>query len=220
MPNMIKHVGLYGEKKCVVLFREVPNESDNCLIILPDALDARQHDEFMQVVEGIEAQSATELADVLNRRQFSDGANMLSTLHYSKKIQKVPTVNVDLTPVPNQRFKLSEVNDAIRQQQAGNPPAKTDPSHLAEDKPWIERSAEEATEYNQKNQAVDTQTLATTTDGSDPSELAISLLTQAELIKGDAEAMIRDAEAKMKQAYELDPSLKPKKRGRQPKTAS
>lgn len=208
MANIIKHVGLYGEKKCVVLFREVPNEPENCLIVLPAALESRQHDEFMAIIEGVEAQSVNDLADILNRRQFSDGANMLTTLHNEGRIQKVPTVNVDLTPVPNQRISLAEVNEELRKIKAGNPPPKTDSSHNQDvaEKPWVERTAEEATAMNQTAEQSDSPE----TDA----DRAQVLIKQAELIRGDADALLADAEAKLAEAYALDPSLKPKKRGR------
>ena len=46
------------------------------------------------------------------------------------------------------------------------------------------------------------------------------LLVQAELIEKDAQVMLQDAEAKKQAAYELDPSLAPKKGpGRPPKQA-
>jgi hypothetical protein len=211
MANIIKHVGLYGEKKCVVLFREVPNEPENCLIVLPAVLESRQHDEFMAIIEGVEAQSMNELADLLNRRRFSDGTNMLTTLHNEGRIQKVPTVNVDLTPVPNQRISLAEVNEELRKIAAGNPPPKTDGSHNQDvaEKPWVERTAEEATAMNQNAQAQ-----AQSDSPENNADRAQSLLKQAELIRGDADALLADAEAKLAEAYALDPSLKPKKRGR------
>ena len=57
-------------------------------------------------------------------------------------------------------------------------------------------------------------------DDSSVSSQAQGLLQQAELIEGDAQAMMDDAEAKKQAAYELDPSLAPKKGpGRPPKTS-
>jgi hypothetical protein len=49
---------------------------------------------------------------------------------------------------------------------------------------------------------------------------AEGLLAQAELIEGDAKAMMEDAKAKRQAAYDLDPSLAPKKGpGRPPKVS-
>ena len=49
MADIVKHVGQYGQKKCVVVFREVPNETDQCLIVMSDTLEGRMHDELMDV---------------------------------------------------------------------------------------------------------------------------------------------------------------------------
>ena len=148
MADIVKHVGIYGQKKCVVVFREVPEESDQCLIVLSDGLEGRMHDELMAIVEGIEAQTAKDLADVLNRRQFSDGTNMLTQLHYAKRLTKVSTDMVDLTPLPGQRIGLAQLNDELRKIDTGYVPPTNDLSNetdlleSAKNKPWSERTAD------------------------------------------------------------------------------
>lgn len=243
MANIVKHVGQYGQKKCVVVFREVPNEEDNCLIVLSDSLEGRMHDELMGVVEGPEAQSAKDLADVLNRRQFSDGSNMLTQLHYAKRLTKVATDMVDLTPLPGQRVPLSQLNDEVRKIDGGYVPPTNDLSNESEllesarNKPWSERSPEEASAYNnaQTRNANDVATEASADDGvsldiggveaptSDTSltepNIAQGLLIQAQMMKEDAERLLAEAKEKEQQAYDADPSLKPKRgRGRPKKS--
>jgi hypothetical protein len=243
MANIVKHVGQYGQKKCVVVFREVPNEEENCLIVLSDSLEGRMHDELMGVVEGPEAQSAKDLADVLNRRQFSDGSNMLTQLHYAKRLTKVATDMVDLTPLPGQRVPLSQLNDEVRKIDGGYVPPTNDLSNESEllesarNKPWSERSPEEASAYNnaQTRNANDVATEASADDGvsldiggveapaSDTSStepnIAQGLLIQAQMMKEDAERLLAEAKEKEQQAYDADPSLKPKRgRGRPKKS--
>ena len=209
MTKSVKHVGSYGEKKCVVVFREVPNEPDNCLLVVTDGLDGRTHDELMQVVESDEAQEANELSEVLNRRQFSDGALMLTSLHYGKKLSKVPTQNVDLIPLPNQRVNLAEVNAELRKIMGGEPAPKTDSSHLEKlNKPLIDATIDDVEAAKAQMEAERAQT--------EPSQ-AESLKVQAELMKEDAASILAEADAKLEQAYQLDPNLRPKKRGRKPK---
>lgn len=185
----MKHVGKYGGKPCIVLFREVPNEPENCLIVLTGLLESRQHDDLMDVVQSIEAQQASEINEVLNRRQFTDGSNMLSALHYSRNIQKVPVSMVTLTPTPAQEISLSDVNAEIRKIQGGTPKTSADPLKIDQQAP---APVQASTKDNQ---------------GS----IAEGLLTQARLMKEDAERLLADAEAKFKEAYKLDPSLKKKK---------
>jgi len=243
MANMVKHVGQYGQKKCVVVFREVPNEEDNCLIVLSDTLEGRMHDELMGVVEGPEAQSAKDLADVLNRRQFSDGSNMLTQLHYAKRLTKVATDMVDLTPMPGQRVPLSQLNEEVRKIDGGYVPPTNDLSNESEllenarNKPWSERTPEEASAYNnaQTRNAADVASEASADDGvsldiggveapvsdtaSTEPNIAQGLLIQAQMMKEDAERLLTEAKEKEQQAYDADPSLKPKRgRGRPKKS--
>ena len=51
MAELLKHVGLYGEKPCVVVFRELPEEPDNALICISNSLEGQLHDDVMSVVD-------------------------------------------------------------------------------------------------------------------------------------------------------------------------
>jgi len=199
--SIMKHVGKYGEKPCVVVFREVPEEPEHCLIVQTSQLADVQHDDLMEVVQSAEAQEANDISTVLNRRQFRDGENMLSSMHFGKKLQKVPVSQVNLTPTPSQSISLAEVNAEIRKIQGGYVAPINDESHQET------RVTTEQVEGTPANQSA---------EADEPSQ-AQQLVFQASLMKEDAERMAADAEAKLEEAYALDPSLKPKKRGR-PKT--
>ena len=68
------------------------------------------------------------VSEVLDRRQFSDGSNMLQQLHFDKRIEKVSVDLVSLTPTPSDSIALAEVNAEIRKiGNNSNPPLKTDP---------------------------------------------------------------------------------------------
>lgn len=192
---VLKHVGKYGEKPCVVVFREVPNEPENCLIVETTSLEDQKHDDLMNVVQSLEAQESNNISEVLTRRQFSDGSNILNDLHFTKKLIKVSSDLVYLTPTPNDKIALAEVNKEIMKLETESNPAmntEVNPDTLMEQQ----------------------------IDDSSVSSQAQGLLQQAELIEGDAKAMMDDAEAKKQAAYELDPSLAPKKGpGRPPKTS-
>ena len=167
----LKHVGKYGEKPCVVVFREVPNEPENCLIVETTSLEDQKHDELMNIVQSLEAQESNEISEVLSRRQFPDGSNVLNDLHFTKKMIKVSSEMVFLTPTPTDKIALADVNREIKKMNEGtNPPLNTEvsPDILLADQ--VE-------------------------DGSDTSK-ASNLLAQAELIEGDAKAMMDDATAK------------------------
>jgi len=184
-----KHVGLYGEKKCVVLFREVPNEPENCLIVQTESLEDRQHDDLMDAVMSSEGQSANNLADALKRKQFSSGEEILASLHYGKRIQKVPVNTIDLVPIPGQRVALTEVNAELRKIAGGYTPPKTDSSHL---------QAEGAV----RNPIPASMDIKPGEEG----QVAQSLQEQAKLMREDAQRMIEEADAKEKQAADLTPA--------------
>jgi hypothetical protein len=190
MADIMKHVGSYGDRPCVVVFREVPYEPENCLIVESNALPDNKHDDLMNVVSSLEGQEANDISQVLARRQFSDGANMLNDLHFSKKLQKVATDMVFLTPVPNQRISLSEVNVEINKLDTGsNPPLNTE---------------------------IDSTSLATPNPVEPEADISVAegLLVQAELMEQDAKGMLAEAESKKAEAFTLDPSLKPTKKSK------
>lgn len=184
--NLVKHVGKYGEKPCVIVFRELPNDTENCLVVQTESLEKVMHDDLMAVVVSTEAQEANDLSQVLHRRQFSDSSNMLSTLHYSKRLQKVPVDKVWLVPAPGQAIPLEAVNAEIRKINGGYVPPKTDETHLSE-----------------------TRAPAPAPVTLESESTAQNLVMQARLLEEDAQALMRDAQAKLQEAYRLDPSLKP-----------
>ena len=197
----MKHVGKVGEKPVVVVFREVPNEPDNALIVETGSLEPDQHDALMNVIQSPEAQESNNVSEVLHRRTFPDGSNMLTSLHYSKKITKVPVNLVSLTPTPSQAVALEEVNAEIRKIEAGsNPPLNTevDPATLETD-PTL--AAEQSAPVS----------------SDDPVEVAKGILQQAMLMEEDVKAMQRDIDLKKAEAYNMAPELQPKKGPGRPK---
>ena len=83
----MKHVGkqISTSDKVVVIFREVPGEPDNCLVVKTRSLGEVEHDSLMQVLEGLEGQQANVLADVLHRHMNRAGRPILESLHKSRK---------------------------------------------------------------------------------------------------------------------------------------
>jgi len=198
MVQITKHTGTYGGKPCVVVFRELPQEPDNALIVLTGSLSDVQHDDLMNVVTSAEAQEANNISEVLNRRQFTDGSNMLNGLHFSKKLTKVPVGQVSLTPAPGQSVPLSDVNAELRRIEfAGNPNTAAEPVNAPEQPQAASVIAEQA-------------------QGE-----AEGLILQANLMREDAERLMAEADAKLEQAYTISPDLRPKRGpGRLPKSAS
>ena len=215
MQTPMKHVGKIGEKPCVVLYREVPGEPEFALVVQTTNLPDGQHDSLMNVVQSAEAQEANEVSEVLDRRQFNDGSNMLQQLHFDKRIEKVSVALVSLTPTPSDTIALAEVNAEIRKiGNNSNPPLKTDPV----------QPAENALNESVTNPVVAesdptlAQTNAPIVEGEvNESQIALNLLQQAAMLEEDASALMNDAEAKKQEAYRLNPDLEPRKGPGRPK---
>ena len=60
-----------------------------------------------------EAQSNDDLFEVLNRKLFYDGKNILTTLHVNKHLKKVSTDSVILNPSPSESILLSDHNNML-----------------------------------------------------------------------------------------------------------
>ena len=118
----MKHIGkqISTQDKVVVLFREVPGEPDNCLVVKTRSLGEVDHDDLMSTLEGLEGQQANSLADILGHKMNRAGRPILESLHRTRKIMKLPTNDVALTPDASNSVALNEVNDAIKANQVGS----------------------------------------------------------------------------------------------------
>jgi hypothetical protein len=113
-----KHVGriIKTKKKCGVVYRVVPGEPENCLVVMTESLDAADHDSFINLINSTTAQQAEELGEAMARSQLSDGRNMLVAFHTTGRMQKVASALVEVTPNNNASINLSELNNIIAQQ--------------------------------------------------------------------------------------------------------
>lgn len=105
--KLTKHVGIYKDKKCVVVL-QLPEDPTKAHIIDTEALPDQYHQGLMDIVQSPEGQQAHYLGEVLHRRMMPDGRRALQTFYENGHITMVPTDQVMLTPYPNQRIPLSE----------------------------------------------------------------------------------------------------------------
>ena len=116
----IKHIGKLkdGGAAVAILFRTVPGEPKNCLVIGPKFLDENYQNTFMKALESAEGQSAFELGHHLMKSRFSDGIEILPFLHQNNFIKKIPTDSVIVTMgVGNAgEVSLDELNELIAKQ--------------------------------------------------------------------------------------------------------
>jgi hypothetical protein len=114
----IKHVGRMAKtgKKCIVVFRTLPGDAFNCLVVLTESLSESYHDALINLVDSIAAQTSNELSEVLARSVFPDGSTMLPSLHAKGLLVKVPTDAVEMIPNSKMSILLSELNQIIAEQ--------------------------------------------------------------------------------------------------------
>lgn len=205
--NNLKHVGqiINTQRKCVVVFREIPNDETNCLIVDTDALQDWLHDDIINAVQSSGAQASANFYEYAQRTVLTDGANMLQALHTRGLLRKQATSNIMMTPNRSANIRLDELNNIIREQTGGKA-AVTPPTDQMELAGKQQAKAEPAP-------AAPAPAVTAKTDGViDDSALAKTMLSQAEQFMAEAARL-------QEQAYEMDPSLKPTKRGRKKEAA-
>ncbi len=113
-----KHIGELADEskaKVVILYRTVPEEPNNCLVVGTKFLPDMYHNALMKAVESEGGQQANELADFISRQTFPDGTNMLEMLHNDNYIKKFKTNEIIVTfgNTPDGRIALNKLNEQI-----------------------------------------------------------------------------------------------------------
>jgi len=119
MSTFKKHVGRISntDRRCVVVYMQIPGNEDNALIVDTDALPDRFHDALMTVVDSTEGQQVDELNTLLSRRVMPDmGVDMMNALHYYGQLRAVPIDQVVMFPAPNSPCPLRTIVDLINNQ--------------------------------------------------------------------------------------------------------
>ena len=112
-----KHIGelVDGKAKVVIMYRTVPGEPNNCLVVGTKFLPDIYHNGLMKAVESEGGQSSDEFADFASRQTFADGTNMLAMLHNDNYIKKFKTNEIMVTfgNTPDGRILLNKLNEMI-----------------------------------------------------------------------------------------------------------
>jgi hypothetical protein len=114
----LKHIGKMKNTgaKVLVVFRTLPGESNQSLVIAVSQLPDSYHDAIMAVVDSDQAQDVYEFGEILFIRSFPDGRPMLTALQQDNRLQKVPTDLVIMTPSPVDQVPLDQLNLLIAEQ--------------------------------------------------------------------------------------------------------
>lgn len=167
---------------------EVPGAEDYALVVETDSLPPKFYDSFIETVSN-EGQKSSNLSEVLAKKIFPTGENMLKALHDHGKLTKVHSSRLEMFTVGMNTIKLSEIVNELRKSKGV--------SNLVESKEEV------------KNTELLTETDLTPKVNSldlPPEDEAKNLLAQAQLLEADMKEL-------KEKAYSLCPDLKPK-RGR------
>jgi L-lactate utilization protein LutC len=159
------------------------------------------HDDLITAVESNGAQASANFYEYAQRSVFTDGSNMLTTLHEQGRLNKHPTKNIAMTPNNSVSVNLAELNTMIATETGGAPVVVPDDTEFGN------AGMDAVPDINAIAQATP-EAEAVIDDG----DLAKNMLAQAE-------GFLAEAETLKAQAYDLDPSLKPK-RGRPAKVTA
>jgi len=212
MNNFLKHVGKHGDRKVVILFREVPNEGHMCLVIYPDVLPAPWEDAIMRALESDVGQQAEEFANALHRTLLPDGRVVLETLHRENMIKKVRTADVIVTPRSDSKIRLDELNKMLNEMKQGEEAikrmAQNDASRGLVDAP-TKRAAEQ--QFKDGRQQSMTRAQAPQDGALDDRAIANNMLAQATRMEAEAKGLIAEAARMKKEAERMDPTVSAKK---------
>ena len=242
----MKHVGKHGDRKVCILFRQVPGEDHMCLCIYPEVLPAHWQDSIQKALESDVAQQSEELADALHRSFLPDGRPVLETLHQERMIKKLRTSDVIVTPTPDAKIRLDELNKMLNEMKQGEAAIKK----MAENDasrgmvaPEVKRKAEaefKASQSAKQDSVFTPPPLKANQDGAlSDRDIAANMLAQAKAMEVSARSMVAEAARMKKEAERMDPTVSaravapsvqsdtpvteaPKRRGRgpnKPKTA-
>lgn len=182
MSTFKKHVGRIAntDRRCVVVYMQIPGNEDNALVIDTDALPDRFHDALMTIVDSTEAQQTNDLHTLLARRVMPDtNVDMMNALHQFGLFRPVAIDNVIMYPAPNAPCPLRTIVDFVNNEKAG---IKSTPENVNLENRHLENQKSDNAEQNLS--------------------IAHSILAQAVDLENEAQK-------KREQAYKLAPELRP-----------
>lgn len=201
--SFIRHVGKHGDRKVAVIFREVPGESHMCLVTYTELLNQHIHDPMMKCIESDIGQNSEELADALNRSFTKDGRPILQVLHMEGQLKKVNTELIVMTPQPNVKIKLNELNKILDEMKQGEEAVRK----LAEmDKSLgLQNPQDVVRRMRGPNSKPETAPVVSTGDALGDNQIANNLRQQAQKMTSEAKGLMAEAERLLKEAASLDP---------------
>lgn len=208
----LRHIGKHGDRKVAVVFREVPGEPHMALVVYTEVLGQNIHDPLMACIESDIGQNSEDLAHALNRTHTKDGTLILQKLHAEGMLKKIRTELVVMTPAPNVKIKLDELNKILDEMKQGEDAVRK----LAEidDSLGMQDPVQVAKRLRGDKPPAP---VVPTGDTLGDQQIANSLRQQAEKMDREAKGLMAEAQRLLKEAASLDP-VKPEKAPKSSKT--
>lgn len=201
--SFIRHVGKHGDRKVAIVFREVPGESHMCLVVYTELLNQNIHDPMMKCIESDIGQSSENLADALNRSHTKDGRFILQVLHQEGMLKKVNTELIVMTPAPNTKIKLNELNKMLDEMKLGEEATK----RLAEmDQSLGMQSPADVARRMRGDKTPPPKNVQASGDALGDNQLANNLRQQAAKMAAEAKGLLAESERLLKEAASMDPT--------------
>ena len=212
--SFLKHVGKHNDRKIAIVFREVPGEPHMCLVTYTETLNQHIHDPLIRCIESDIGQHAESLSDALHRTLGLDGNPILQTLHREGLLKKVNTENIVVTPNPQTKIKLSELNKILTEMKQGEEAVK----RMADiDKSRGMQTPTEVARRQRENKTRDAKVpqtaplLSSNNDALGDNAIANNLRQQAAKMAAEAKGLMIESELLVTQANTMDPPPTAKK---------
>lgn len=206
--SFLRHVGKMGDRKVAIIFREVPGEPHMSLVTYTETLNQHIHDPMMRCIESDIGQNSENLADALNRSYTVDGRPILQVLHAEGLLKKVKSGQVVVTPNPQTKIKLDELNSILNEMKQGESAVKRlnelDQSRGLQDPIDVAKRMRGDRQVPPPINQVPDGILG-------DSSLAQQRLQQAQRMAAEARGLLAESERLTAEAHSMDPSLAPAK---------
>ena len=199
-----------GDRKVAIIFREIPGEPHMCLVTYTETLNQHIHDPLIRCIESDIGQNSQSLADALNRTLGLDGRPILQTLHAEGLLKKVQTEMVVVTPNPQSKVKLSELNKILSEMEKGEEAVKRlaemDKSRGLQDPQDVARRMREQNTRDAKTNTPPVAPLtATSSDALGDNMIANNLRQQAAKMAAEAKGLLAESDRLLQEAAQMDP---------------
>jgi hypothetical protein len=187
-----------------------------CLVVHTELLNMHIHDPLMACIESDIGQNSQNLADAINRSYTKDGKPILQVLHSQGLLKKVQTSQVLVTPSPNTRIKLDELNKMLDEMEQGESAVK----RLAElDASRGMQTPADVARRLRGNSTSDSPVVAAQDGLLGDNVLANNLRQQATKMEMEAKGLLAESQRLLKEAAEIDPIKATAKKKAAPKKA-